>query len=138
MHSAPEDSNFSWLAPEIRSPNGKAVLTTESDIYSFGMVVIEVCLLLSLTFTENIETIEKYLQIVTGDLPYACHSDKYERLTDLKFIKLINEGVLPVRPQNPIVDDQMWALLNRCWSLDPEGRPKVPEIVEFLASYAST
>lgn len=33
---------WSWVSPEIRNANKDAVLTTMSDIYSFGMVVIEV------------------------------------------------------------------------------------------------
>ncbi|KDQ14165.1 hypothetical protein BOTBODRAFT_174965 [Botryobasidium botryosum FD-172 SS1] len=41
------------------------------------------------------------------------------------------------RPQkadypNPILDGEMWSLLESCWELDPAGRPNIDEVVQTV------
>ena len=52
-------------------------------------------------------------------------------------IRRIDKGLPPDRPSDERVrerglDDEMWALLLLCWSLEPEKRPSIGELLERL------
>ncbi|KAK2465787.1 hypothetical protein APHAL10511_002331 [Amanita phalloides] len=99
---------YRWSAPEMCMD--PATVSTKSDIYSFGMTILE---------------------LLTHEKPYA----------DLKrgaqVIKKIDKGELPGRPQDGRaiergLDDRMWELLRSCWSMEPENRPSIEDLVTQL------
>jgi len=83
------------MAREILSSEEDILLpTTESDIWSFAMTVLET---------------------VTGEQPYP--QIKHDTLV----IMLIYNGKLPDQPEILRECSDIWSLLRRCWG-DPQGR----------------
>ncbi|KAG8729121.1 hypothetical protein FRC11_009472, partial [Ceratobasidium sp. 423] len=88
-----------WTAPEILGETSSH--TTAGDVYSLGMTILE-------AFTSNI--------------PFADKSD-------LSVLALITARTLiPTRPEDiipkrSIYGDNLWAILMKCWSYDPQDRP---------------
>ncbi|CAE6367514.1 unnamed protein product [Rhizoctonia solani] len=92
-----------WMAPELLE--GQGTPTTEGDIYSLGMTILEV---------------------VTGFNPYAG-------LDTVEALQNILSRKLPERPERhfPGGDrhaDLLWALLHECWDYNPQRRPVAMEV----------
>ena len=100
-----------WMSPELLDPvrfgakNSRP--TKESDCYALGMVVLEV---------------------LTGTVPFP-------RYNNLVVMRKIIEGEHPERPKGPeavwFMDD-LWAVLERCWSRKPKQRPTVGDVLKCL------
>ncbi|KAK7062516.1 Rho guanine nucleotide exchange factor [Paramarasmius palmivorus] len=89
-----------WLAPELLSPSSRP--SYKSDIYAFGCVCYE---------------------IYTGLRPF------HDLLYDAAVLLQIMQGNRPSRPQDlPELDDDVWALIQRCWAAEPTSRPDIEEI----------
>lgn len=102
-------------APELLNNDSKA--TSASDIYSLGMIALEI-------FTEELA----FAHIAGG-----TNLQDMGRLT-----RTIESGELPKRPQGNLymergLDDRMWELLRRCWSVKPLKRPMIDEIIAGLS-----
>ncbi|KAJ7191639.1 TKL/TKL-ccin protein kinase [Mycena pura] len=82
-------------------------LTTRSDIYSFGSVMLE---------------------ILSGRIPY--HYVK----TDAQVVIEVHKGNKPRRPAASFVMDAQWALIQRCWAADPAARPGAAEAVRDVVA----
>ncbi|TDL26203.1 kinase-like protein [Rickenella mellea] len=98
---------YRWYAPELASGEGK--VSTRSDIFSFGMTVLE---------------------LITGNRPF-------NEQKSAEALRLIGDGVRPERPTGPVVvarglDDKMWKLLEECWAQKPEDRPTIQEVLARL------
>ena len=100
-----------WMSPELRDPvrfgvkNGRP--TKESDCYALGMVVLEV---------------------LTGKVPFSGCSH-------LLAVRKISEGEHPGRPKGPEAvwfTDDLWRMLEQCWSRKPKERPDVEGVLECL------
>ena len=100
-----------WTSPErlnlgqFGSEDGRA--TNESDCYAFGMVILEV---------------------LTGQPPFPHYSDS-------EVMKKVIDGERPMRPQGPEAiwfTDDLWGMLERCWSPQPKLRPTAKVILEHL------
>ncbi|KAG0705465.1 kinase-like domain-containing protein [Suillus ampliporus] len=105
--SAGVSNSQRWLAPELCCDGG--MLTTQSDIFAYGMTVLE---------------------IMTHEVPW--HNIRH---TTHVIIKL-SRGEMPPRPKDPAVsarglDENLWWLVQRCWSA-PENRPSTGEILALL------
>jgi len=101
---------YRWLAPEVSM--GEAMMSTSSDIYAFAMTMLEV---------------------LTHDTPF-----KHIRSSTEVVIR-VQMGELPQQPKDPRVvarglDDDLWALLVRCWAIKKEDRPSIRDILEFFES----
>lgn len=96
-----------WMAPELL--NGSSSLVSEKvDVFSFGIVLWE---------------------LLTGEEPYA----------DLHYGAIIG-GIVSntLRPPVPESCDSEWrALMERCWSSEPQERPSFTEIANGLRAMAS-
>ena len=100
-----------WMSPERIFPDrfgfedGRA--TKESDCYTLGMVILEV---------------------LTGQVPFPSDHD-----IDAMW-KVVN-GERPMRPRGPEAvwfTDDLWGMLEQCWSPRPEVRPTAGAILEHL------
>ncbi|KDQ17701.1 hypothetical protein BOTBODRAFT_580733 [Botryobasidium botryosum FD-172 SS1] len=113
--------NYRWLAPELMplvAPKPGAAYqwplrTKESDVFSFGRVIVE---------------------LTTACAPFAAEvSNHPDILSQVRTLK---------NPQRPVgeaafvrgLDDDMWKLAQDCWSDDPASRPTAAEIFVRLQS----
>ncbi|KAJ1303888.1 hypothetical protein OPQ81_008300 [Rhizoctonia solani] len=104
----PMDLTIRWVAPELvdeKSTRG----TTESDVYSLGMTILEV---------------------ITGDVPWAG-------LTIYLLGLNMAMGYHPNRnrlhlPPNEEWANLTWGLLTQCWNEDPKNRPTAAEVRDRL------
>lgn len=94
-----------WKAPEILS--GDRAPSYESDVYSFGMCIV---------------------QAVSGDFPWGTAKDVWIRHE-------VKQGLLPDKPGN-FTDDQ-WRMVKEMCAFDPAERLKMAEIVAKLRVFAA-
>jgi len=71
------------------------------------------------------------MQIFTGQPPYD-----HIRLTTEVLFRMQN-GERPQRPTNPEViqrgfDDKLWMVAVGCWDADPEKRPSIDRVLDYL------
>ncbi|KZT03176.1 kinase-like protein [Laetiporus sulphureus 93-53] len=103
-----------WMAPEILDPEAAGLEharpSCEGDIYALSMVMWE-------TFT--------------GRVPFdECPRDA------MVILKIIS-GHRPSRPDSPDLkalglSDQIWQLMEKCWSREPKDRPCARSVMEDL------
>ncbi|KIP03895.1 hypothetical protein PHLGIDRAFT_121171 [Phlebiopsis gigantea 11061_1 CR5-6] len=90
-----------WRAAEILAKGLPP--TTMSDVWSVGMVMLEVL------------TGRKPFDYVNADILIYSHVGK--------------DGVRPTRPgNNEQISDDAWRLMEDCWATNPEDRPKMREV----------
>ena len=101
-HLQPALSRARWLAPEQITPAGVAAPTEKADIWSFGLLCLEV---------------------FTGKDPYHGYSDFYVPV-------LLSQGTHPEHPGSTAVglSPKMWDLMQSCWQIDPTQRSSMSEI----------
>ncbi|KAG8727003.1 hypothetical protein FRC12_022881 [Ceratobasidium sp. 428] len=99
---------------EPEGEDGHVTVTRETDMWSWGMTVLEA---------------------MTAQPPYA------HRRRDTQVMLDIIGGVLPGRPREGLlgrtaavgldqsVADALWALMERCWRAEPAERPTASEVV---------
>lgn len=100
-----------WMSPELVDPDyfgleGRQP-TEESDCYALGMVIYEV---------------------LSGQAPFAL-------FTDFTVMRKVIEGECPARPEGAEgvwFTDDLWETLNLCWATQPENRPRIETVLEFL------
>ncbi|CAE6534909.1 unnamed protein product [Rhizoctonia solani] len=101
-----------WAAPELLLEQSSK--SRKSDIYALGMTILE---------------------IFTGTIPYP------QIRWDFQVMKMVEKGVLPIRPADQLVDDerdnQVWDLIVKCWYGKPSARPSARTVVESLASIST-
>ncbi|KAJ8085079.1 hypothetical protein PM082_003861 [Marasmius tenuissimus] len=110
--------SFRWMAPELfRSSNGIRTTTGcgkertnkfARDLYAFACTVLEV---------------------ITGKPPFAELADP-----TVMYEVMINNA-RPSRPSPEIFwcPENVWALVERCWSQRPQDRPKASEVHGYLS-----
>jgi len=102
-----------WMSPEVLDPPDdlsdveeyRCLFTPASDVYSFGMTVLEV---------------------VTGAIPFVHR--RYDTVVILDVIR----GVLPQRPGPEVMSEDLWKLLQNCWQRVPERRPSAAFVESWL------
>jgi son of sevenless-like protein len=101
-HLQPAVSRARWLAPEQITSASVAAPSEKADIWSFGLLCLEV---------------------FTGKDPYHGHSD---------FVvpDLLYQGTPPEHPGSTAVglSPKMWDLMQSCWQISPAQRPSMSEI----------
>jgi serine/threonine protein kinase len=102
-----------WMSPELLDPERFGFKhsrpTKESDCYALGMVIYEV---------------------LSGQAPFYAYRD---------FLVLgkVVEGKRPERPlgaERVWFEDDLWAMLEQCWSEKPKERPTPGTVLEYLVS----
>ncbi|KAF9447179.1 kinase-like protein [Macrolepiota fuliginosa MF-IS2] len=91
--------SYRWMSPELYLNNNPKT-TTASDVWAFGMTILEVCL--------------------HRRVPYK-HLESYWTVA-----KEVARGQLP--PQPPEINSVMWVLLKWCFSVDPMKRPRAETV----------
>jgi len=113
-----------WAAPEVLEGGTR---TTGVDIFSFAMVMIEVCcgeltICRALAYCRFVS-----IQVFTGAPPFGnCGA--------VSAMKSVISGTRPPRPAHPTFTDDLWMLVQRCWGHDPHLRPDVSEVLNRLRS----
>lgn len=103
-----------WHAPELhRNLDVPAAPTKQSDVYSFGMTVLE---------------------LLTHERPYRAM-----RSYGVTYHVQHTPGFRPSRPEDDVVrlrglNDALWDFLQECWSEDPARRPSMQRVVEVMDS----
>ena len=106
-----------WMSPEILNPDlfgfKDSRPTKESDCYALGMVVLEV---------------------LSGRSPFA---------SDQEFIVMrkVMNNERPGRPEGPEgvwFTDELWGMLELCWTIPPENRPSIDAVLDCLGRVSET
>ena len=97
-----------WMSPELLYPQRfgfkDARPRMESDYYALGMVILEV---------------------LSGQAPYAY-------CKEVVVIGKVVDGKIPERPEATWFTDELWEILEECWSSKAKDRPSVQTILECL------
>ncbi|KAG8691037.1 hypothetical protein FRC09_011747 [Ceratobasidium sp. 395] len=99
-----------WMAPEMFVED-EPVLQTPSDVWGWAMTALE---------------------LISGLPPYYQSKQLYTIMLD------IHQGKRPLRAKHAdfekyaLKPDDMWALLDRCWVIEPNDRPTMSEVIAEL------
>jgi len=122
-----------FMSPELLVPSKfgftDSIPTPESDIYSFGLVIFQVC-----GHDRGYPPFTYTFQVLTGKLPFAG-------LWTAEIARNTVEGVHPTKPENASVigfSDPLWSFVQRCWNGEMKLRPKVAEVVSQLERAAAS
>lgn len=118
---------YELLAPcEGDDDNEESVplLTTESDVWAFGMTVVEVC---DASFSIDLST-NSSSQILTGRLPFS------DIRNDSAVILAVLRGPEPHPSRESCADiaDDIWSMLLWCWNRNPYRRPSLQRLTLVL------
>jgi serine/threonine protein kinase len=121
--TAPRGHTPRWTAPEILE-GGKH--SQKGDIFSFAMVMVEVCLGKSAIGAAWLNTtLYPPPQVFNGDVPFSGSPGR-------DAIVSIMRGKRPERPTHPTFTEDLWLLMRRCWDDDHNLRPQASEVLETL------
>jgi len=98
-----------WLAYELLVAEERPIprVTKATDVWAFAMTVIE---------------------ILTARIPFL------HLKSDASVVLFVTSGGRPLRHHSPQINDQIWAMLERCWNIDPTQRPSMAILAHFFAS----
>ena len=106
-----EGGTFQWMSPELLDPESFGMKdsrsTKESDCYALGMVIYEV---------------------LSGRMPFPKCSAPV-------VIRKVMNGERPGRLQwarGTWFTDDLWGVLERCWTPQPSERPDLEEVLQCL------
>ena len=108
-----------WGAPEVLDK--EQPVNKESDVFSFAMVVIEVCACNLFFFS----WVTYQYKAFTGEAPFYG-------IPPTTVAVRIARGNRPTRPTHPNFTDNIWGIVKRCWNHDPQRRPEIAEVVHWL------
>lgn len=129
--------NIRWTAPELMPLDIDINVrpTPESDIFSLGMLLLQVCNSILTLWTISYD-------YVLFKLFHAPDSDKQRRLPynhirfvlhfDTALVKRIREGDRPRRERYNFMEDRHWEIISKCWAGEPENRPNIKVIHDSL------
>jgi len=111
-----------WTAPEVLNEGPRS---KEADIFSFAMVIIEVCHGRPTVCRASIHCRFALIQVFTGAVPFS-------NTPSVTAVLVVTQGERPPRPTHPIFTANLWTLMQRCWDNDPHLRPEAPEVLQIL------
>ncbi|KAG8737399.1 hypothetical protein FRC10_008254 [Ceratobasidium sp. 414] len=103
-----DNSEYRYMAPELMDDDTR--ITYGTDIYSWAMTALE---------------------ILTGVTPFGA------KTKGPKIIQMVISDQRPKRADHPMIEqyscrDELWSLLEECWSNMPEKRPSADDLVRRL------
>lgn len=113
----PDWTSFRYMSPESIE---EGVITTETDVYSFGLLALEVRINVILNTFRNWNVIR---QVLSGNAPY-------HNLGHVAAMIKITEGSTPLPGDHPRIPypSPAWDMMQRCWATDPSKRPVIEEV----------
>ncbi|KAL5633035.1 hypothetical protein ACGC1H_003507 [Rhizoctonia solani] len=105
-----QGGTFQWISPEVRQ--GKSGWTTQSDIWAFGCVALEVQLD-TLPYTRR------------GEVPSLQNAFWKQQANELPAARKDFESLLSW----DVVASEVWKIIEGCWGLNPGERPSAEELV---------
>jgi len=118
--------NARWAAPEIYSiTNNEAApsVTVQSDVYSFGCILLEVNPPTSYNYSPTLQVIT---QILSGQVPY------HYLLREGQVLMELHNGKKPNRPTEVFIADTLWDIINTCWADTPNDRPTMEKVCKDI------
>jgi len=104
----PTTEGWRWIAYELMTDDACiSHPTMATDVWSFAMTVVE---------------------ILTGAIPFSHIK------SDASVILSITLGGRPKPHLCPQINDDIWAMLERCWDAAPNRRPSMATLSQFFAS----
>ena len=126
IQSAATNGSFTprWTAHEVLRDGGHS---KEADIFSFAMVMVEVCQKQTVNSCEvDLGPLSfQSIQVFSGAIPFA------EKTATAALFDIMNGG-RPQRPIHPTFTAGLWTLMQSCWNQDPYQRPAVMEVLNVL------
>ena len=113
-----------WTAPEVSNERGP--LTEKADVFSFGMLMIEVSHVYSKKQCST-NQVAVWVKVFTGKVPF-------HDVRPYTAVTAISSGRRPQRPAEPPLTEDLWKLMDQCWHQDPESRPEMSTVLQELAS----
>ena len=98
-----------YAAPEVIE-NNNALATTQSDTYSFAMLILE---------------------CITEQPPFF-HINRDAAVIHARIAKKQDPPRPEGQDQRNRVSDELWDLMNRCWDIKPEQRPTMELVHRFF------
>ena len=117
-----------WMSPELLDPThfgSKGHPTRESDCYALGMVIYEVSQLYSLRWSQTYPP-----QVLTGLQPF-------HQMCAFSPMAAVLRGKRPEKPldaESLGFSDELWGLVELCWSELSSGRSTALRLVDDLSS----
>lgn len=122
-----------WMAPELLDPEAMNLISTRptlaSDVYSFGIVCVEV----SINLDSSPIITHTSIEIYTCEKPFHAHTN------DNHVRKIVGAGGRPEKPSDPlkaIMDDDLFDLVCSCWQHQPSDRPPISTVLQQLRDRA--
>ena len=125
-------------------PNQVIIPTTQSDIFSFGILLLQVSFCSSMFSLSRLLT--SFLQLchgpdrdTQGGLPYnhvrlittrPIASGSLNR--DLRLLRLVHAGERPKRERYRNISDDYWGIMQWCWNGNAAMRPTIMQVMNSL------
>lgn len=126
VHKNTSKQPLRWMAPESIE---QFTCTSKSDVWSFGVVLWEIGTLGKF----HLHSKQSCWFFLVGAFPYDSISNDYILEYLLYSLK---KGIRLMRPE--ICTDELYSLMLKCWSMNPEERPSFQKIVSFLSGEKKT
>lgn len=120
-----QGQSLRWTAPELLV-SGQGV-SKESDVFSFGMVMIEV----GGDRSAEYQLPYPLMKVFTGEVPFKS-------LSASEVVMQITQGERPRRPNHPKFTDPLWELTKKCWTGAAQDRPEMEEVLKELSAFDFT
>ncbi len=119
--------NCRWMAIELLFHD--ALPTKESDMWSFGMVILEVRLV---TFPNRVNnTYGVFNQQLLSNRPPFC-----EKSNEAQVVLALNINERPPKPSAATTKigfcESLWTVMENSWNNSPELRPRADELLPLL------
>jgi serine/threonine protein kinase len=123
-----------YMAPELYSicdeENEDSIprVTVATDVWGYAMTIIEVRVYVSIFGSFLGGLTPNVLQIFTGSIPFSHTTN------DASIILYVKAGGRPKRRNCRSINDEIWAMLERCWDVEPNRRPPMNTLLLFFTS----
>ena len=108
--------------------------TTQSDIYSLAMVIIEVTRKLCTPCVQVLMRLTHRSKVFTGNIPFP-------NSTNVRVVIMISRGERPQKPPGSEgigLGPTVWKLTEECWDQSPEKRPDVTSVLRRFQAVIDT